>query len=80
LIKSQNGDILAYFHIVLNRKKNYLTHNDDRRSQDSLVVQRCATFTLDDDRYTETHAAEPSSFAVEVVIEEMRMCHSPGTD
>jgi hypothetical protein len=72
MIKEENHDLLADFHSIWNRWKNYFCQ--------LLNVHR-----VNDVRQTEIHTAkplvpEPSSFEVEIAIEKLKRYKLPGTD
>jgi hypothetical protein len=72
MAKEENGDLLADFHSILNRWKNYF-------------CQILNVHGVNDVRQTEIHTAEPlvpepSSPEVEIAIEKLKMYKSPGID
>jgi hypothetical protein len=72
MVKEENGDLLADFHSILNRWKNYL-------------FQLLNVHGVNDVRQTEIHTPEPlvpepSSSEVENAIEKFKGYKSPGID
>jgi hypothetical protein len=72
MVKEENGDLLADFHNILNRWKNYF-------------CQLLNVHGVSNVRQTEIHTAEPlvpepSSFEVETAIEKLKRYKSPGID
>jgi hypothetical protein len=71
-VKDENGDLLADFHNILNRWRNYF----------SLLLN---VHNVSDVRQTEVHKAEPlvpghSRLEVEIVIAKLKKYKSPGSD
>jgi hypothetical protein len=71
-VKDENGDLLEYFHIILNRWKNHFSQ--------LLNVHR-----VSDVRQIEIHtpkllAYNPSPFEVEIATAKLKMYKSPGSD
>jgi hypothetical protein len=72
LVKDENGDLLADFHNILNRWKNYF-------------AQLLNVHNVSDVRQVEIHTAEPlvpgpSCLEVEIAIAELMKYKSPGSD
>jgi hypothetical protein len=71
-VEDENGDLLADFHNILNRWKNYFPQ--------LLNVHR-----VSDVRQTEIHTAEPfvldpSSFEAEITVAKLKSYKWPGSD
>jgi hypothetical protein len=71
-VKDESGDLLADFHGILNRWKNYL-------------LQLLTVYKVSDARQTEIQTAEllapdPRSFEVEPAIAKFKRYKLPGTD
>jgi hypothetical protein len=71
-VKDENGDLLAYSHTILNRRKNYFSH--------LLNVHN-----VSDVRQIEVHTAEalvpgPSRLEVEIAFAKLKKYKSLGTD
>jgi hypothetical protein len=71
-VKDENGDLLAYSHNILNRRKNYFS-------------QLLNVLNVRDVRQIEVHAAEPlvpgpSRLEVEIAIAKLKKYKLPGSD
>jgi hypothetical protein len=72
MVKAENGNLLADFHSIMNRWKNYF-------------CQLLNVHGVNNVRQTEIHTAEslvpePSSSEVEIAIEKLKRYKSPGID
>jgi hypothetical protein len=71
-VKDENGDLLAYFHNILNRWKNYFSHLLD-------------VHYVSDARQIEVYTAAalvpgPSCLEVEIAFAKLKKYKSPDTD
>jgi hypothetical protein len=67
LVKDENGGLLADFHNILNRWKNYF----------SQLLNVCS---VSDVRQVGIHTAQPSPFKIEISIAKLKKYNSPSID